>query len=195
MPRDIRTAWKAVRCITPEAAAELGIPAETPVFISPYIRTPEDCPTCGATFSPLVYAPGHVTQAQHHFWRCPGIWHVHAPRPAAAAWARNGCLRPQDVILRGRVRCRGDGDCDGSAAFWSQELFLRCWRCAGRRTPIAADGTWRWGRLFADDPRGAPRSLVPLCLPCAAEVSALRRTPWVAILRDGQLSWDRDPAA
>lgn len=57
--------FKSLWLISPQKAAELGLPAEAPVFVSPYQWEIKQC-SCGAKYGPLVYGPGAPIEA-HHF--------------------------------------------------------------------------------------------------------------------------------
>lgn len=58
--------WKWLRLISEELARDLGIDAEGPVFVSPYVNKREACRRCGCEFTALTYSPGYITQAQHY---------------------------------------------------------------------------------------------------------------------------------
>jgi hypothetical protein len=57
---------KNLRLISPEWARKLGIPAEGPVFVSPYIREAKKC-GCGTEYKPLIYQVGRNPVKAHHF--------------------------------------------------------------------------------------------------------------------------------
>lgn len=57
---------KPLRLITPETAQKFGIPAEAPIWVSPWISAAYDCEHCRCTFTPLVYSP-HSTVISQHF--------------------------------------------------------------------------------------------------------------------------------
>lgn len=56
---------KTLRLITPELANALDIPAESPVFVSPYVTAKSHCDECDVDYTPLIYGVGHRTEAQH----------------------------------------------------------------------------------------------------------------------------------
>lgn len=56
---------KQLRLISPEHANELGIPAEAPVLVSPYISREGDCIICNVKYRPLMYQVGFTTKAHH----------------------------------------------------------------------------------------------------------------------------------
>jgi hypothetical protein len=73
MPR--RTYYlKTLRLVTPAIAHRLGIKAEAPVFLSPFITGFRGCNACRRTYTPLVYQTGLVTEAQHFHEDCGGIY-------------------------------------------------------------------------------------------------------------------------
>jgi hypothetical protein len=174
-------AWKNVVVQGPEWAMARGIPAETPVLVSAYVQWPEVCGDCGATYAPLVYAPGHTTHTLHRAPACPGLWHYHRPVQ------RN--LRP--LVLLGDADCPGDpgttsGLCAEGHFFRGRQLLATCGYC-NRWGPrlVRANGRWRLG-MHPDC------GLVTLCRRCVrAEVTVL--TPWVLVLRGGQPSWRWEP--
>ena len=65
---------KHLRLAPAELANELDIPAEAPVFLSPVVNAPQRCSICAVTYSPLLYAPGHVTYSQHYHGLDGGIY-------------------------------------------------------------------------------------------------------------------------
>lgn len=72
--------FKALRLITPKLARDLGIEAEGPVFVSPVMRTSQECDECGSLFTPLVYQAGYTVKAHHFHERSNGgIYHYHYP--------------------------------------------------------------------------------------------------------------------
>jgi hypothetical protein len=66
---------KMLELITPDRANQLGIPAEAPVFISPYVDRGAYCPHCGIEYTPLVYEAGQIITAQHMHEDSGGIYH------------------------------------------------------------------------------------------------------------------------
>src|SRR5919198_1120867 len=66
--------FKYLRLAPAERADELDIPAEAPVFLSPMVSAPQSCSICAVTYSPLLYAPGHVTYSQHYHGMDGGIY-------------------------------------------------------------------------------------------------------------------------
>jgi hypothetical protein len=79
-----------LRLVTAKFANSLGIPAEAPTFISPYIGGPERCDLCSVTFTPLVYQTGRVTYAQHYHPGEGGIYFSIATREEWLAWLTGG---------------------------------------------------------------------------------------------------------
>jgi hypothetical protein len=65
---------KPLKLITPEQARTLAIEADEPVFVSLYCAKEGYCEHCGKAYSPLGYAPGEVTEAQHLREREGGIY-------------------------------------------------------------------------------------------------------------------------
>jgi hypothetical protein len=65
---------KHLRLVPAEAANELGIPAESPVFLSPAVYAPHRCSVCPVTYTPLLYAAGQVTRSQHYHETDGGIY-------------------------------------------------------------------------------------------------------------------------
>jgi hypothetical protein len=60
-----RSYVKQLRLVTPWTARRLGIRAEAPVFISPWVHEQARCSGCNRLYSPLVYQTGYETAAQH----------------------------------------------------------------------------------------------------------------------------------
>jgi hypothetical protein len=52
---------KQLRLVPMDVANALGVPAESPVFISSKIDKPERCGRCGVIYGPLVYQTGHIS--------------------------------------------------------------------------------------------------------------------------------------
>lgn len=69
-----RSYHKIVELITPDKANELGIPAESPVFVSKYIKKEDTCAHCSTTYTPLVYQVGYTTNSQHIHEGSGGIY-------------------------------------------------------------------------------------------------------------------------
>src|SRR3990170_2050023 len=67
--------YKGLRLITPKLANELGIPAETPVFISPYLEESDTCSHCKIEYKPLVYPAGDIVNAHHWHKSSGGIYY------------------------------------------------------------------------------------------------------------------------
>ena len=65
---------KHLRLVPAEAANELGIPAESPAFLSPAVYAPHRCSVCPVTYTPLLYAAGQVTRSQHYHDTGGGIY-------------------------------------------------------------------------------------------------------------------------
>ena len=58
--------FKVLKLISPEHAKKLGLPAESPTFVSAIQSGKDWCTSCGVTYEPLVYQKGYLVQA-HHF--------------------------------------------------------------------------------------------------------------------------------
>lgn len=56
---------KPLRLITPEIAQRFGMPAEAPVWVSPWISEAHICEYCQGKYTPLVYSPHSTIVAQH----------------------------------------------------------------------------------------------------------------------------------
>jgi hypothetical protein len=65
---------KHLRLVPPEWCHPLGIPAESPTFISPVTLKPQPCQRCGITYSALVYQAGEITHAQHWHDSSGGVY-------------------------------------------------------------------------------------------------------------------------
>jgi hypothetical protein len=77
---------KQLRLLPQEYACHRGIPAATPVYVSPVVDLSELCPRCVRRYSSLLYAPGAVTRAQHyHDDTDGGIYFYITPHPIAPA--------------------------------------------------------------------------------------------------------------
>jgi hypothetical protein len=57
--------FKHLRLVPAEAANDLGLPAESPVFLSPAVSARHRCFRCPVTYGPLLYATSLVTTSQH----------------------------------------------------------------------------------------------------------------------------------
>jgi hypothetical protein len=182
--------WKYVSVWPPEVAERFGLPAEAPVFASPFVRAPEACRDCGATVAPLVYAPGHITETLHRAPTCPGLWHYHVA-PVRWDW---GAV----VVMVGETDCwvaaRGRDPidiCTAGRRFRSEGALAVCWGCNYKVTQqLQATGTWRMAQPAEPEARG----LAPLCEECERERAGYALTPWVLVLRDGRPSWRWAPS-
>lgn len=69
--------FKALRLIAPEEANGLGIPTESPVFVSSIISGEEKCKSskCIGVFKPLVYQVGYEVTAHHFHRNSGGVYH------------------------------------------------------------------------------------------------------------------------
>ena len=65
---------KNLRLVPAEATNDLGLPAESPVFLSPAVYAPHRCLLCPVTYGPLLYATGLVTTSQHYHETKGGIY-------------------------------------------------------------------------------------------------------------------------
>jgi hypothetical protein len=84
--------FKHLRLVPAERAQRLGIHAETPVFVSPFIDGKQRCPVCRVCFTPLVYQAGYEVRAQHYHETDGGIYFYLArlPRLYKALAERSG---------------------------------------------------------------------------------------------------------
>ena len=57
--------YKHLRLLTPTIAERVGIEAEAPFFISPYVDKESDCESCGVTYGPVQYSPNYITESPH----------------------------------------------------------------------------------------------------------------------------------
>ena len=67
--------FKALKLISPEKARLLGVIAEGPIFVSPYIGRPEVCKKCETQYGPLVYQAQTIVTAHHVCQEGGGIYH------------------------------------------------------------------------------------------------------------------------
>lgn len=182
---------KELQLVLPEALERLGLPAEAPAWVSPWIRTAWQCERCGATYEPLVYAPGRPVRSCHRKPACPGIYHYH--------WDTVGLSSHSDVLATVRpdlacVACATpDHDhggnfaaCAGRAdeALVPQRWHVMCAICG----TCNDDGNYRVAEYL---PRNeATRLICAACVPhisawCAYGDGDLRPTSWTLVLRDG----------
>lgn len=125
LPKIVRS--KDLRLIVPELARELEIPAEAPVFVSPYVSETVRC-GCGVEYRPLVYQVGREIKA-HHFHRrlyvSGGIYYDKSPlkeyaklttmygfvailEPVGRKYESNDDGESEAVLVKGiRVFCEG----------------------------------------------------------------------------------------
>lgn len=72
--------FKTLRLVTPDLANKLGIPTESPVFVSPALNFKRECQACGVTYKPLIYQTEYQVKAHHfHQFDEGGIYHLHQP--------------------------------------------------------------------------------------------------------------------
>lgn len=71
--------YKLLKLITPEEANRFGVPAESPVFVSPLKSIAENCRECHVSHTPLVYSQDGITEAQHFHPTNGGIYHFSGP--------------------------------------------------------------------------------------------------------------------
>lgn len=98
---------KALKLILPDLANELDIPSEAPTFISPYITSKSMCHECGVWYSPLLYAHGTTTTAQH-FCKDHGGIYVRLPEDDTAKWVYSNDLWHAVVQPNGPIRMGND---------------------------------------------------------------------------------------
>lgn len=98
---------KALMLVTPERANELNIPAEAPVFVSPYVSDEGHCSQCHIRYTPLVYNIGHTTEAQH-FCKQGGGLYVRTPEDNTNKWIYSDNLWHATVVARGPIRMGED---------------------------------------------------------------------------------------
>jgi hypothetical protein len=67
--------YKVLTLISPEAAQLRGIPAESPVFVSPFTNHKGLCPHCHIEFTPIVYQTGYEVRSQHNHDDRGGIYY------------------------------------------------------------------------------------------------------------------------
>lgn len=103
--------YKALRLITPELANSLGLPAEAPVFSSPYITRKGVCNECRVSYEPLVYQVGMTTKAHHFCKNNGGGIYVYDPLSmdrSGAQWVYRTGLWQAVVVPSGPIRMGHD---------------------------------------------------------------------------------------
>lgn len=165
------TVYKTLRLVTPERASALGIPAEAPVFVSPYVHLAVRCPNCVGTWAPLVYGFGRRTTSVH---LCAGIFHLHrllsqysygdewmaeaesdchpsepCDQQAGGTWLEPMRLLPTDPRFIVRPRPAGESiplvECDG--LLWRGDLNYSPYR----RHSVTAPAYWSAWRMIVRD--------------------------------------------
>jgi hypothetical protein len=110
---------KALRLAPTAVAHELGIRAETPVFLSGALSEPTPCQLCSTTYAPLLYAPGRITRAQHyHEAEGEGGIYFLLNRSLdfrAILWRHTGWLDQIHPVGKTRMRGRSPNDRTGIA--------------------------------------------------------------------------------
>lgn len=98
---------KQLRLISPEHANELGIPAEAPVLVSPYISREGDCIICNVKYRPLMYQVGFTTKAHHTCKENGGIY-TQLYEDESRKWVYTDGLFRAHVIPHGPIRMGDD---------------------------------------------------------------------------------------
>lgn len=128
---------KALRLITPERANELGVPAEAPVFCSPYVTHSRHCDQCMKDYGPLVYQVDRETVAQHWHqqavsWRgnstIGGIY-VYLPEDRSQKWIYDEHLWIALATPRGPLRMGDDRGFQFEAITLKQIQIPQCYMC------------------------------------------------------------------
>lgn len=115
-------AYKTVDIMAPEKANKLGILAECPVLVSPFVQSGKDCLECGAQWAPLIYQVGMTTRTLHVSGRCPGVFHAHyldcIPGRATSHWY---------IVLIGKTDSpsKALGRCTGGMAL-PEDMYCSC---------------------------------------------------------------------
>lgn len=111
-PRTIKASsflkYKALKLVLPELANSYDIPAEAPVFISPYIVHKSHCYVCEADYSPLLYQIGRTTHAQHTCKTNGGGIYVRLASDHSGKWVYTNDLWDCIVHPHGPIRMGND---------------------------------------------------------------------------------------
>jgi len=161
---------KALKLITPEVANTFGIPAEAPVFVSPYIVNPTVCRLCHITYTPLVYQVGQPTTAQHF---CKGGSstptggiYVRLYEDNSGKWIYNDHLWDALVVPQGPIRMFNDKGYTYKSVTPKRIMPPMCAVCHSDVTP-------QWQLMEAN------QTLVPFCgAPMCAEAVDNRVSDW-----------------
>jgi hypothetical protein len=178
---------KTLRLAPPQLVNRLGIPAETPVFLSPQVNNAQRCASCGVTYSPLLYAVGRITTAQHFHDDCGGgIYIVLTSSLAftASLAVRSGWIAEVEPIGKTSV-VSGDGTCRAETVLvraitaWCMHHSMAVGDILNRQH---TEHVLTEGIVFAHPAwRHEPGNLLPLCGPDDLE---LQRAPFRFQVRD-----------
>jgi len=188
------SAWKWLRLLAPEAANRLlggRAPVEGPTFTSPFTSRQHTCPYCRSRFTPLVYAPGCRTLAQHwhpetidDYDAVPsGIFHYHLP--LSAARCRYG---PWVVVGEGGwvavgqcSECTHLGGNDYVAAAWhTTHVLALCWGC---------DLCLEEGDLVQILTGDLAQTLYPICASCLEKAVSGADGPYGRVWGEDVVLW------
>jgi hypothetical protein len=126
---------KPLKLLTPEHARTLGIEADEPVLVSPYVPKQGSCEHCGQAYSPLRYAAGEVTQAQHLHDREGGIYLYYGRDPQLVIDVTHdtgfaGLVEPLSEVLdeqeKAARRASGAEACQAATARFVQLVRASC---------------------------------------------------------------------
>lgn len=134
-------AYKLLKLISVRDVREHIPEAESPMFVSPYVLQRIDCNLCNHHFTPIVYACGRKTYAQHTFTAgCPGIYHYHGSVSRYMISQAAGDV--QGLIAVGITNCYMGAKftandnyeysplvCSKSSYFQTTGIIMACHRC------------------------------------------------------------------
>jgi hypothetical protein len=164
MPIVIRSSYvkhKALKLITPERANELDIPAEAPVFISPYVTKRRHCNFCHKDFSPLIYQVGQTTTAQHTCKTGGGGIYVRLSDDTSKKWIYYDYLWTAIVNPHGPIRMGNDRGYQYESVTPVRMAPPTCHSC---RTPINEGDLF--GKADTFNISDANLTLVAICKAC-----------------------------
>jgi hypothetical protein len=163
---------KLLRLAEPTFLNRLGIPVEAATFISPQMTGSYRCTICRTTYTPLIYAPGTVVEAQHFHETRGGInYFVTTDLPYISrlslcyGWIAVCEPLGQTIIEGGMgpLRCgRAEAVLVKEITAWCVRQRMESWLRDGKHYPHPLDaGVVVFDTLFTRD----SNLLVPCCGP------------------------------
>jgi hypothetical protein len=162
---------KQLRLVSAEQAGKLGIPAESPAFVSPIIHEAMHCHSCRCIYTPLLYQTGYVTEAHHYHEADGGIYFrvPYQPRLRGSLREQTGWTAHVVPLDEGVTYQARDGRCGRAKAVRCEAITAWCMgNVPGVRRygigPPHGNHALTGGQIFAfPDAALASALLLPVC--------------------------------